>query len=85
MLCLNPFPVSETPPSSSPALPISPRSKQVSFRSMQTPAVLTFLHMLSAAGGIYLASRYDVYERVRLSPSAIRGGSVSVVLYATQV
>jgi hypothetical protein len=52
---------------------------------MQTPAVLTVLHMLSAAGGIYLASRYDVYERVRLSPSAIRGGSVSVVLYATQV
>ena len=30
---------------------------QVSFQSMQTPAVLTFLHMLSAAGGLSFASQ----------------------------
>ena len=30
---------------------------QVSFHSMQTPAVLTFLHMLSAAGGLHFASQ----------------------------
>ena len=60
---------------------------QVSFQSMQTPAVLTFLHMLSAAGGLHLASRYDVFEAhpMGLNPSTLKGSSVRIVLYASQV
>ncbi|GAX86042.1 hypothetical protein CEUSTIGMA_g13457.t1 [Chlamydomonas eustigma] len=58
----------------------------VSFRSMQTPAVLTFLHMLSAAGGLYLASQYDVFDQpIQISAAALKGSSVQIVLYSTQM
>ena len=40
---------------------------------MQTPAVLTFLHMLAAAGGLRLASQYDVFERMQVREEG-RGG-----------
>ena len=53
-----------TPSSLCPPLP--PPCVQVSFHSMQTPAVLTFLHMLAAAGGLRLASQYDVFERMQV-------------------
>jgi hypothetical protein len=52
---------------------------------MQTPAVLTFLHMLSAAGGLRLASQYNVFERMQVNLSGLKGSSVRIVLYATQV
>jgi hypothetical protein len=58
----------------------------VSFRSMQTPAVLTFLHMLSASGGLYLASQYDVFDQpIQISTAALKGSSIQMVLYATQM
>ena len=41
---------------------------------MQTPAVLTFLHMLAAAGGLRLASQYDVFERMQVGEEG-RGGA----------
>jgi hypothetical protein len=53
---------------------------------MQTPAVLTFLHMLSASGGLYLASQYDVFDQpIQISTAALKGSSIQMVLYATQV
>ena len=51
---------------------------------MQTPAVLTFLHMLAAVLALWLADRFDVFK-LELSLATLKGSSVRLVLYSTQV
>mmetsp|Transcript_11940 Transcript_11940/g.25675 ORF Transcript_11940/g.25675 Transcript_11940/m.25675 type:complete len:446 (-) Transcript_11940:511-1848(-) len=58
---------------------------KVSFHSMQTPAVLTFLHMLAASLGLWLACHYDVFEAPVLTVSSLKGSALRVTFSATQM
>ncbi|KAG1659223.1 hypothetical protein FOA52_008992 [Chlamydomonas sp. UWO 241] len=58
---------------------------KMSFHYMQTPAVLAFLHMLAGAGAVALGCRVGVFETLQLSMVGLRGSSVRIVLYATQL
>mmetsp|Transcript_2363 Transcript_2363/g.5923 ORF Transcript_2363/g.5923 Transcript_2363/m.5923 type:complete len:437 (-) Transcript_2363:115-1425(-) len=54
------------------------------FLSMQTPAILMFLHSLAVAGALWLASMYDVVDLGQLSVAGVRGAAVSAALWAVQ-
>lgn len=70
---------------SSPLLTLCAES-QLSFKYMQTPAVLTFLHMLAAAAAVALACKIEMVEALQqLSLSTLKGGSVRIVLFSSQV
>jgi hypothetical protein len=66
--------------------PLDGLPAQISFTYMQTPAVLTFLHMLSGAGGLAVACGYSkTFEDLQVNGNAVRGSAVRMVLYSTQV
>lgn len=53
--------------------------------SMNTPAVLTFLHMLAAVLVQWILTAYDVLEAPHISMYSLKGSAMPTVLHALQV
>lgn len=53
--------------------------------SMHTPAVLTFLHLLSAAALQLLLASYGLLEQPKIASSAAKGAAVHACINGLQV
>ena len=56
-----------------------------SFSTMQTPAVLAFLHSLAAAASITLGSHFDVFQPLQMTVNGLRGAAPCTFFYSTQL